>query len=249
MAASAAKKARTGRRLLNTLLISQPLILAGLYVSNILFLSAVFDAWGMNGAQLFTLQDAVVPGFFINYLLIAALVLPWVIGSVFSWRPRSRKGRVGIRIIAWCLLVTAWVMSVFADEAWRVYLMLAAGSVGALLVLDAWSWRRSTFWPRVWVAAAAVVCATGSLVWTGIAYKSLIDLVADVGLARGLALTEADAPCAGPVLWLGERVVVVRCSDKRADVGVMTTGDDLKFIRTGQASGQETMSEATTPSS
>lgn len=228
---------RTGARLLKWLLLCQPLLIGLAYGANIFFLNAVFDVWGVHGAQLFTLQDMTVPGFLINYLLVTVLVLPCSLAMLFSWRPRRKAFLIGLRLGVWGVLIACWTSSFFVGEHYRLICMLGAASAGILLFMDMWKWRKVKVRAKLVAGLIGVIVLLGVAMWTRKAYAGLVTLTAEVGLVRGMAVEDPKTPCAGRVLWLGERIIAIRCWNESQGVRMMTPEGGLHFVSVAKAKG------------
>jgi hypothetical protein len=227
----AVKDAKRARRFFQALVFGMPVLTIFAYVFAIVFLHGLFGAWGLNGAQLFTLQDAIVPAFLQGYVVVTILVLPICVAIFVGWFAEKQPGRIIARVACWGVVVACFLGHVLVpEENVRLLTACVAASASFVLLRDAKVWPCDALFPK---AARAIICLTfvgWMSFWVVGGVDRLIKKSTDIGLVRGLALDAKDAPCAGTVLWLGEKVIVVRCSDQKGTIRVMTTKEGLHFL-------------------
>lgn len=226
----AARVADLPKRVWNWVVANLPLLTVGGIFCTSMFLIAVFGEWGLSGIQLVTPQDVVFPGFGMGYLVFTIIVLPFMLAHVGSWF--STKGAVGLILhrFSWLLLTVSAAWLVFPPSTqWRYFAAFLFSSSGILLLKQAKKSPPLSFWAKCRMWAMAVFVAISLTIWFFGTAGALFNQVVRAGFAKGLYVTDKDAPCMGKVLWWGERAIVIRCSVGSEEIRVMPPKDDLKF--------------------
>lgn len=217
MAISSAHLAKWHDRILKSL----PLASIGCFAATVAFLAHVFDSWGLSVVQLAAPGDILMPGLVFGALLMLTISLPASVALLIDLTRRGAIGRVRMVVMTIIVGLSAafwWPWGVAGLTAGWVSMVVASGC--ALHVLCNREWRAP---PGPVEAVMLLILAAAPLTWFGAAFVSMIDLVGTQGLGNGAMLPASEkTPCAGRLLWLGEKAIVVRCSDEALGVRAMT---------------------------
>lgn len=217
MAISSAHLAKWHDRILKFL----PLASIVCFAATVAFLAHVFDSWGLSVVQLAAPGEILMPGLVFGALLMLTISLPASVALLIDLTRRGAIGRVRMVVMTIIVGLSAafwWPWGIAGLTAGWVSMVLASGC--ALHVLCNREWRAA---PGPVEAVMLLILATAPLAWSGAAFASMINLVGTQGLAKGATLPAGEqTPCEGRLLWLGEKAIVVRCSDEVLGVRAMT---------------------------
>lgn len=175
---------------------------------------AVFDRWGLNFLQLATVTDVVMSGLsllFFTIPLAMALLAAWVIGGL---RGRLRWfGRVALIIAALIFALGLWGLAHGEADQGAAAAAASSGFVlVGLLSQPALRFRKERSL-RAGIAVIAAVLAAVTLAQT-VAYTVKRYEVRGYSADAQLYLQSATPYCKGRALWIGERAVVLDCSER-----------------------------------
>lgn len=199
-----------------------PLATIACFAVTLGILAYVFEGWGLSVIQMAAPGDVLMAGI-VLWLLVAVLAaLPVTFALIIDLFRRGpvRRGRVAFVAALVTLGAPLWgpwgVAGPHVDGA----ATLAACSL-SLVVLLAPGWSKAT--PRPARECVAVILTMPLVAWASLALVEISTMVSDKGFARGATVQAGDsAPCAGTLLWLGEKTVVVRCAETALGVRVIT---------------------------
>lgn len=193
-----------------------PLVASAVFVLTNYVLVLIFSEWGLPYTQLVGAGDLATLGFLVGFfaVLVPCLaMLPCVlIDFVAFWTAPTWRGPIaacgllvtsGIAISAWWLGDLGQKISFHA--AW-----IALGIGGHVL-------RRASDYDRhqLWRILTIVPSLAVFLIIGGLWFQLSIQLFTSAGFVGGrwTAKTEK-TPCAGQVMWLGDKTTVIRCEAK-----------------------------------
>lgn len=176
---------------------------------------AVFDRWGLNFLQLATVTDVVMSGLsllFFTIPLAMALLAAWVIGGL---RGRLRWfGRVALVIAALVFALGLWGLAHGEADQGAAAAVSSSGFVlVGLLSQPALRFRKERRLRAGIAVIAAAVVAVVTLAQT-VAYTVKRYEVRGYSAAAQLYLQSTIPYCKGRALWIGERAVVLDCSER-----------------------------------
>lgn len=178
---------------------------------------AVFDRWGLNFLQLATVTDVVMSGLsllFFTIPLAMALLAAWVLGGLGGrWR---WIGRIAFIIAA--LIFALGLLGLAQGEADQGAAAAVSSSglvLVGLLCQPALRFRREKSLRAGIAAIAAALLAVVTLAQT-VAYTVKRYEVRGYSADAQLYLQSAIPSCKGRALWVGERAVVLDCSERSA---------------------------------
>lgn len=193
---------------------------------------AVFDRWGLNFLQLATVTDVVMSGLsllFFTIPLAMALLAAWVIGGL---RGRLRWfGRIALVIAALIFALGLWGLSQGEADQGAAAAVSSSGFVlVGLLGQPALRFHRERSLRAGIAAIAAAILAAVTLAQTG-AYTVKRYEVRGYSADAQLYLQPAIPSCKGRALWVGERAVVLDCSERNArrDISIIFGQQDRLY--------------------
>lgn len=227
MTTPATKPLHTWITTLNTLL---PLLTAAGFIATIIFLTSVFDEWGLSIIQLIEPGEVLLPSLGLASILILTASVALVAHRLFELLFGKLKLAPKVYISATLVVVLApiWIPGWLHFPVWAqaIATMLALGCA-ANTVASLLSLRGSSLTTLV----AALIAFSPLPTWWATAWNLSTQMLVTHGFSSGVSVRQSDgAPCDGKVLWLGAKMVVIRCTDPKQDVQLMPFKDDLKLI-------------------
>jgi hypothetical protein len=202
------------------------------YVVNLLFLIMVFGHWELSAIQLVAPGDILGPGIALGVLLACVLMVALTPGMMLDPAVKSAPNSRRLHLLAGIVIVLApfWLPYGVGPLEFRFAATLIALGCATYPLINIKAFGKQFKNASMIVRGSTLVVIAPALIWLLIILALAPTFFSQTGFAGNPTVAkEGDVPCAGKILWLGERAIIIKCSNPPGRIMLMTPSDGLVF--------------------